>query len=155
MGKKAIFPGSFDPFTRGHEAVVRSALKFFDHVVIGIGVNSKKQYLFSLEDRLDFIKQVFADEGDKVKVESFDGLTVDYCRDNGIDCIVRGLRNMRDFQFEYEIAHMNRSLNEDIETIFIATLPEHSAINSTIVREIYRNGGDVSAFIPKGSKLPE
>jgi len=153
MGKHAIFPGSFDPFTRGHESVVYSALKLFDKITIAIGVNSKKQYLFPLEDRIDFIRQVFQNEPEKVEIVSFTGLTVDYCRENKIDFIVRGLRNTRDFQFEYEIANMNRGIYNEIETIFIAALPEYSAINSTIVREIYRNGGDVSTFIPKGGKL--
>ncbi len=155
MGKHAIFPGSFDPFTKGHEAVVQSALKLFDKITIAIGVNSNKQYLFSLDDRIKFIRQVFQNESKKIEVVSFNGLTVDFCRENNIDFIVRGLRNTRDFQFEYEIANMNRGISKEIETIFIATLPEFSAINSTIVREIYRNGGDVSTFIPKGGKLPE
>jgi len=153
MENQAIFPGSFDPFTRGHEAVVLSALKLFDKVTIAIGVNSNKQYLFSLESRIEFIKQVFKQDSSKVEVVSFKGLTVDYCKENNIDFIVRGLRNTRDFQYEYEIANMNKSLQSKIETIFIATMPEHSAINSTIVREIYRNGGDVTSFIPEGSQL--
>lgn len=150
---KAVFPGSFDPFTLGHESVVRKALKLFDKVIIAIGVNSNKQYLFSLNDRIDFIKKLFNDEKD-VEVVSFEGLTVDFCRKNNVSFIVRGLRNTLDFQFEYEIANMNRKLSPETETIFIAALPEHSAINSTIVREIYKNGGDVSSFLPAGSILP-
>lgn len=151
---KAVFPGSFDPFTLGHESVVKKALKLFDKVIIAIGVNSNKQYLFSLDDRIDFIKTLFKDEKE-VEVISFEGLTVDYCKKNDVSVIIRGLRNTLDFQFEYEIANMNRKLSPEIETIFIASLPEHSSINSTIVREIYKNGGDVSAFIPAGSVLPK
>ena len=154
MGKRAIFPGSFDPFTRGHEAIVHSALKLFDKIIIGIGVNSSKQYLFTIEQRVEMIRTVFADEKDSIEVLAFEGLTVDYCQKNKIGFIVRGLRNTRDFQFEYQIANMNRALKGGIETVFLATMPEYSAINSTIVREIYRNGGDVSSFLPEGMKLP-
>ena len=153
MGKQIIFPGSFDPFTIGHEAVVRSSLKLFEKVIVGIGINSGKQYLFSIEERKSFINQVFQDVKGRVEVVSYEGLTVDYCKKNEIGFIVRGIRNSRDFVFENEIASMNRSLNSSIETIFLASLPEHSAINSTIVREILKNGGDVSSFIPKGVQL--
>ena len=154
MGKQAIFPGSFDPFTRGHEAVVHGALKLFDKVVIGIGINSGKKYLFSIEQRIEFIKQVFKNHTQNVEVVSYEGLTVDYCKGNQIDFIVRGIRSSRDFQFEFEIANMNRGLNDKIQTVFLASAPEHSAINSTVVREIHRNGGDVSQFLPEGSQLP-
>jgi pantetheine-phosphate adenylyltransferase len=154
MEKKAIFPGSFDPFTKGHEAVVRKALPLFDKIVIGIGVNSNKKYFFTLDQRLNFIKQVFRHDLDKIDVMSYEGLTVNFCQEQQIGFIVRGLRNGLDFQFEYEIANMNRNLNPSIESVFIASMPEHSAINSTIVREILRNGGDVSTFIPVGAKLP-
>lgn len=153
MSKMAIFPGSFDPFTKGHESVVNSALKLFDKVVVGIGVNSKKQYLFDLDDRIEMIRKVFAGES-RVEVVSFEGLTVDFCKKMNIQFIVRGLRNTRDFQFEYQIANMNRDLNQNVESVFIACQPEHSAINSTIVREIYKNGGDVTSFIPKEIVLP-
>ena len=154
MGKRALFPGSFDPFTKGHEAIVHSALKLFDDIVIGIGVNSSKQYLFTVEQRLEMIQPIFHNEGDRIKVLAFEGLTVDYCQNNDIGFIVRGLRNTRDFQFEYQIANMNRALQGGIETVFLATMPEYSAINSTIVREVYKNGGDVSSFLPDGMKLP-
>lgn len=150
---KAVFPGSFDPFTLGHETVVKKALTLFDKVIIAIGVNSNKKYLFPLNDRIDLIKRHFKDEKN-LEVISFEGLTVDFCKKNSASVIIRGLRNTLDFQFEYEIANMNRKLAPEIESVFIVALPEHSAINSTIVREIYKNGGDVSAFLPAGIKLP-
>lgn len=153
MSKKALFPGSFDPFTRGHEAVVKNALKLFDEVIIGIGVNSSKSYLFPLEKRSAHIEDVFKGEK-RIKVMTFEGLTVEFCKDQGIEFIVRGLRNTRDFEYEYQIANMNRGLNNEVETIFIATLPEHTAINSTIVREVYKNGGDIKGFLPEGIPFP-
>jgi len=154
MSRSVIFPGSFDPFTRGHEAVVNSALNLFDKVIIGIGVNSNKKYLFTVEQRKGIIESIFKDKLERLEVVFYEGLTVDYCKKNNIQYIVRGIRNTRDWLFENEIASMNKTLNEDIETIFLASKPEHSAINSTIVREIYGNGGDVSKFIPEGCKLP-
>ena len=155
MERVALFPGSFDPFTLGHQSVVIRALKIFDKVVVGIGVNSRKQYLFSLEDRIHFINEVFANQSNKVKVDSYSGLTMDYCKSNDISFVIRGIRNSRDFLFENEIAGMNRSLNANIETVFLSSYPEHSMINANIVREIYRNGGDVSEFLPTNSKLPK
>lgn len=155
MEKKAVFPGSFDPFTKGHEAVVRKAMNLFDKIVIGIGVNSNKNYFFTLEQRLEFIREVFRKDAHRVEVVSYEGLTVKFCKDHQIGFIVRGLRNSQDFQFEFEIANMNRNLDPGIESVFIASLPEHSAINSTIVREILRNGGDATPFIPSGVKLPK
>lgn len=154
MGNQALFPGSFDPFTRGHESVVRNALKLFDKIIVGIGVNSGKQYLFTPEQRRAYIQDVFSKDKGKVEVVIYEGLTVDFCKKNGLSFIIRGLRNTRDFEFEYEIASMNKVLNTGIETLFLPSQPEHSAVNSTIVREIYRNGGDVSQFIPAGFTLP-
>jgi len=150
-----MFPGSFDPFTLGHESVVNRALKIFDKVVVGIGVNSRKSYLFSVDDRIKFIKDVFLKNPDRVMVDSYSGLTVDYCRSNKISFVIRGIRNSRDFLFENEIAGMNRVMNADIETLFLASNPEHAMINASIVREIYRNGGDVSEFLPKNAVLPK
>lgn len=155
MSKAALFPGSFDPFTIGHDSVVERSLKLFDRVVIGIGENSSKNYLFSMEERLDFIKTVAVKWGDRVDVVSYKGLTTEYCRKNGLHFIIRGIRNSRDFQYEKEIAGMNLILDQDLETVMIVSSPEYVVINSTIVREIYRNKGDISRFLPKGAKLPK
>jgi len=147
--KTAVFPGSFDPFTRGHESVVKKALGLFDEIVIGVGENASKQYLFSLEQRIEFIQKVFSAKG-KVKVLSYSGLTIDFCKTLGARYILRGLRNSADFGFERSIAHMNQAMNPDIETVFLLTEPELSAISSTIIREIIKNNGNVQAFVPKG-----
>lgn len=150
--KIAVFPGSFDPFTKGHENIVRRGLELFDKIIIAIGVNSRKSYMFPLEKRLSWIQDVFQSE-DRVDVSSFEGLTVDYCKNVGANFILRGIRNSRDFDFEYEISTLNRSLNNNIETVFLASLPEFAAINSTIVREIVRNNGNYTPFLPDNIKL--
>lgn len=155
MAKSALFPGSFDPFTIGHYSLVERALNLFDRIVIGVGVNSNKNHLFTVDQRLDYINRVFKDKSDRVQAVSYQGLTVDYCLQHDIHFIVRGIRNSRDFLFENEIAGMNHSLSDEVETIFLASHPQHSAINATIVREILRNNGDVSKFIPAGNKLPD
>jgi pantetheine-phosphate adenylyltransferase len=152
MIKKAIFPGSFAPFTKGHHSVVLRALPLFDEVVIALGSNSKKEEYFSLEERLTWIKEVFKNEA-KVSVEKYEGLTVDFCEKMGADFIIRGLRNSSDFKYEKGISQMNRSMKKNIDTIFIITEPEVSHISSTIVRDIIKNGGDVSQFVPKGVNL--
>ncbi|MEO5645234.1 MAG: pantetheine-phosphate adenylyltransferase [Bacteroidia bacterium] len=148
----AVFPGSFDPFTRGHESIVRRVLPLFDHVIIAIGINSHKNYYFTLEKRESWIKEVFADEK-KVSVESFGGLTIDFCRKVNAKFIVRGLRTTTDLEFEKAIAQMNKTMADEIETLFILPTPELSAINSTIIRDIVRNGGDASAFVPAAVDL--
>lgn len=152
MTRIAVFPGSFDPFTRGHESIVRRVLPLFDKVIVAIGVNSHKQYFFSLEKRKEFIAHTFRDLTN-VTVDSFSGLTIDYCRKMGAKYIVRGLRTTTDLEFEKAIAQMNKSMADDIETLFILPTPELSAINSTIIRDIVRNGGDASRFVPDGIKL--
>lgn len=153
MNKRiALFAGSFDPFTIGHESIARRALPLFDELVIAIGRNSNKTYMFSLEQRAEWIRKTFADEP-KVRVEFFEGLTVNYCQKIGARFLLRGLRTSADFEFEKAIAQMNHALNNDIETIFILPLPEHSAINSTIIRDIVRNNGDASPFVPKAIDL--
>lgn len=152
MSKIAVFPGSFDPITKGHESIVLRALPLFDEIIVAIGVNSTKKYLFDLERRIELVQDTFKGEP-KVKVDSFEGLTVDYCRKNDANYILRGLRTSADFEFERSIAMINKTMYDDLETIFILTTPELSAINSTIVRDIYRNGGDVSPFVPEGLKL--
>ena len=152
MRKIALFPGSFDPITKGHQAIVTRALSLFDEIIIAIGNNSNKAGFFSIEDRLSWIQQVFAHET-KVKIHVYKGLTVDFCKKVNANYILRGLRTSADFEFERTIAQMNKAMANDIETVFILSSPELSAINSTIVRDILRHGGDVSPFIPNGIKL--
>ncbi len=153
MSKRiAIFPGSFDPFTRGHESIVHRVLPLFDELVIAIGVNANKNYYYSLEQRQRWIEEVFNGDA-RVKVTSFKGLTVDYCRQLKASYIVRGLRTSADFEFEKAIAQMNKALASEIETLFILPVSELSAINSTIIRDIVRNNGDASAFVPAAVKL--
>ena len=151
MEKVAVFPGSFDPITKGHESIIKRASPLFDKIVVAIGVNSSKQYMFSLEQRVDFCKSTF--ENSNVEVETYEGLTIEYCSKIGARYLLRGLRTSADFEFERGIAQMNSAMNSDIETIFMLTAPELSAISSTIVRDIVKNGGDVSQFVPKGIKL--
>jgi len=151
MKKIGLFPGSFDPFTKGHEIVVRKSLPLFDEVVIGVGVNSKKTYLFSLENRLRHIHALFADSP-KVRIEQFHKLTVDFCKDIDASHIIRGLRDSKDFQYEKSIAHMNKSIS-GIETVFFLTDQEYSAINASIIREIHKNGGPIEAFVTNPEML--
>lgn len=152
MKRVALFPGSFDPITIGHESIIRRALPLFDEIIVAIGINSTKNYYLPLEKRKSLIEQVFAKEK-QMKVMSYEGLTVEFCKKVNANYILRGLRTSADFEFERGIAQMNKAMVNDIETIFILSNPEHSAINSTIVRDILRNGGNASAFIPKGLNL--
>lgn len=152
MTRIAVFPGSFDPFTRGHESIVKRVLPLFDKIIVAIGVNSHKQYYFTLEKRKEWIAHTFKDYNN-VTVDSFSGLTIDYCRKMGAKFIVRGLRTTTDLEFEKAIAQMNKTMADDIETLFILPTPELSAINSTIIRDIVRNGGDASPFVPEGIDL--
>ena len=141
--KIGIFPGSFDPFTKGHESIVMKALEVFDEIVIAIGVNSKKQSFFTLEKRKNHIESLFED---RVRVISFEGLTVELCKKMNCKHLVRGLRDVKDFEYERSIAQMNRTLYP-IETIFFLTTIEFSSINASIVREIAINGGDITPFV--------
>lgn len=143
----AIFPGSFDPFTIGHESIVRRAIPIFDKIIVSLGYNSQKNGFFPLEKRVEWIKQVFQD-CDKVEVNTYQGLTVNFCKESDARFILRGLRTAADFEYERAIAQMNKAMIEEIETVFILTSPEHSSISSTIVREIIRYQGDVSKFVP-------
>jgi pantetheine-phosphate adenylyltransferase len=147
MNKTAVFPGSFDPITTGHESIIRRALPMFDKIIIAIGINSTKEGYFSLEKRKQWIEKVFAGEK-KIEIKTYKGLTVDFCKHEKANYILRGLRTSADFEFERVIAQMNRTMNESIETIFILSTPELSAIASTVVREILRNEGDASKFVP-------
>ena len=148
----AIFPGSFDPITKGHENILLRALPLFDEVIISIGKNSSKQSYFTIEQREKWIKQVFADQP-KVRVETYTGLTIDFCKKMNADYILRGLRTSADFEFEKAIAQNNKVMAPEIETIFILPVSELSAINSTIVRDIIRNGGNAAPFVPEGIDL--
>lgn len=151
MKKIGLFPGSFDPFTKGHEALVHNALNLFDEVIIGIGVNSTKIYQFELEKRKNHIRSLFENET-RLRIETYSNLTVDFCKEIGATHIVRGLRDSKDFEYERSIAHMNTTLS-GIETVFLLTNQEYSAINATIVREIYKNKGDISFFVTNANLL--
>lgn len=145
--KKAIFPGSFDPITKGHEALVLRGLELFDEIIIAIGTNSTKKYMYSLEQRMDFIRQTFANEP-RIKVESYEGLTTEYCKKSEANFMLRGLRTSADFEFERAIAQINRDLQPELETVFLITSAELSAISSSIIRDIIKNNGDASKFLP-------
>lgn len=149
--KKAIFPGSFDPFTLGHHSIVKRALTFMDEVIIGIGINESKQGMLDVEKRLEGIKKLYADEP-RVKVCAYTGLTVDFAHEQEAKVIIRGIRTVKDFEYEEGIADINRKLS-GIETVFLFTEPEYSAISSSIVRELLHYGKDVSAFLPQGMKI--
>lgn len=149
MKNIAVFPGSFDPITKGHESIIKRALPLFDHMVVGIGVNAKKPGLFPPEQREKWIATLFRDD-DRVSVQRFEGLTVTFCRSVNARYIVRGLRNINDFEFEKSIAQMNRSMAPEIETVTLITEAELASISSTIVRDIIRNEGDPSPFLPAG-----
>jgi pantetheine-phosphate adenylyltransferase len=152
MKRIALFPGSFDPFTAGHLNILKRALTMFDEVVVAAGVNQDKRGLFDMDKRLDIIRQATAGmEG--VRVIQYSNLTIDICRELGIKHIVRGVRNMIDFETERSIADANRRLAPEIETIIIPTAQEFAHISSSAVRDILRHGGDYSAFIPEGVKL--
>ena len=151
MKKIGLFPGSFDPFTKGHEAVVKKSLGLFDEVIIGIGVNSTKKYMFSLEKRIAHINELFKDEP-KISVMQFQILTVNFCKEIGASHIIRGLRDSKDFQYEKSIAHMNYDIS-GVETVFFLTEQAYSAINSSIIREIHKNNGPIDSFVTKPELL--
>jgi len=150
--KRAIFPGSFDPITMGHVDIIKRSLPLLDELIIAIGVNSTKKYMFSLEQRKAFIEATFADEP-KIKVDTYSGLTVDYCESIDAKFILRGLRNPADFEFEKTITQVNRRLSNNIETIFLLTSSENSFISSSIVREVIQFEGDYSSMVPKAVRL--
>ncbi|WP_299225051.1 pantetheine-phosphate adenylyltransferase [uncultured Psychroserpens sp.] len=149
--KRAIFPGSFDPITLGHYDIIRRSVKLFDEVIVAIGINSDKTYMFSLGERQRFIEDAFKDEP-KIKVVTYKGLTVDFCKENNVPFILRGLRNPADFEFEKAIAHTNRDL-APIETVFLLTAASTSYISSSIVRDVIRNNGDYTKLVPMSVRI--
>ena len=151
--KKAIFPGSFDPITLGHYDIIERGITLFDELIIAIGINADKKYMFSLEERKQFIEDSFGNNP-KIKVVTYEGLTVHFCQENNIDFILRGLRNPADFEFEKAIAHTNRDL-APIETVFLLTAASTSYISSSIVRDVIRNNGDYTKLVPKTVRIKE
>jgi pantetheine-phosphate adenylyltransferase len=152
MKKIAVFPGSFDPFTIGHEAIIRRAISLFDEIIIAVGTNALKKNFYSLETRKEMIRKVFENDP-TVVVDHYEGLTVDYCRKKGAGYLLRGLRTSADFEFERAIGQVNKAMAPEIESVFLLTGPEHSFINSTIVRDIIINEGDASRFVPSAINL--
>jgi len=149
--RRAIFPGSFDPLTLGHHDIITRGITLFDELIIAIGKNADKKYMFPLEQRQLFIKETFKNES-KIKVLTYEGLTVDFCQKVNANYILRGLRNPADFEFEKAIAHTNRKLSE-IETVFLLTSSGKSYISSSIVRDVIRNGGDYTGLVPSSVRI--
>lgn len=149
--KIAVFPGSFDPITLGHYDIIKRGVGLFDKIIVAIGVNADKKYMFPLEERRRFIEEAFADEP-KIEVMTYEGLTIDLCKKVGAQFILRGLRNPADFEFEKAIAHTNRELSQ-IETVFLLTAARTSYISSSIVRDVLRNGGDYTILVPASVRV--
>ena len=149
--RKAIFPGSFDPITLGHEDIIRRGITLFDEIVIAIGVNAEKKYMFSLEERQRFLQETFKDEP-KISIIVYEGLTIDLCKKIKANFILRGLRNPADFEFEKAIAHTNRRMSK-IETVFLLTAAKTSFISSSIVRDVLRNGGEYELLVPDSVRI--
>jgi pantetheine-phosphate adenylyltransferase len=149
--KRAVFPGSFDPITLGHYDIIERGLGLFDQIIIAIGINADKKYMFSLDDRKHFIEEAFG-KNSKIKVMTYSGLTIDFCKEQDAAFILRGLRNPADFEFEKAIAHTNRKLSE-IETVFLLTSSGKSYISSSIVRDVIRNNGDYTSLVPDTVKI--
>lgn len=147
MEKTAVFAGSFDPFTIGHESIVKRSFSMFDKVIVALGYNSNKAGFFPLEMRLQFIRDVFEGEP-RVEVDAYEGLTVDYCKLHNIRFLLRGLRTAADFEYERAIAQVNKAMAPEVESVFLLTSPEYTPVNSTIVRDIIRHKGDASRFLP-------
>lgn len=146
--KIAVFPGSFDPITNGHIDLVKRFVPLFDKIIVAVGFNSQKKTLFSLEQRISWLEKVFEDEK-TVEVDSFKGLTVNFCKEKGAQYLIRGLRNASDFDYEKTISQLNNIIGDNTETLFFISKPEYSHISSTIVREIIKGQGDISTFVPE------
>lgn len=144
----AVFPGSFDPITIGHVDLIRRAVPLFDKIIVAIGINNQKKYLFPLEKRLAWLEAVFAQD-DSIFVEHYEGLTADYCKKVGAEFLIRGLRNSSDFEYEKTISQVNAIISDGIETVFLISKPEFSHISSSIVREVIKGKGNVTSFLPK------
>ncbi|XZF13848.1 pantetheine-phosphate adenylyltransferase [Chitinophagaceae bacterium MMS25-I14] len=151
MQRICLFPGTFDPITKGHVDIIERAVSLFDKLVIGIGINSSKQPMFTLEQREEWIRDIFRNDP-RIEVSGYTGLTIDFCKQLGANYILRGIRYVSDFEYEKAIADMNRMLSPDIETIFLTCAPMYSTISSTLVRDVIRNKGNVSLFIPEEVK---
>lgn len=147
MQRSVICPGSFDPFTLGHKAIIDKALLMFDKVIIAVGYNISKDGYFSVEKRVEIIKKVYRNN-ENVEVVAYSGITADYCRQNDIRFIVRGIRNVADYQFETTVARVNKQLNSDLETIFIPTPADLEHVSSSLIRELMSHNSDISKFIP-------
>ena len=152
MAKIAVFPGSFSPFTIGHQSVITQTIPLFEKIIIAIGLNSEKEQYFSIEERLDWINKIYR-HNKKIEIKRYEGLTVDFCKKENANYIIRGIRDSHDFKYEKNIAQMNKDLNQDIETIFVVSPPELSHISSSLIRDVIKNGGDVKKFIPKDMDL--
>lgn len=152
MEKICLFPGTFDPMTLGHVDVIKRTIPMFDKLIIAIGVNANKTPMFTVEQRTEWIQEIFK-EYPTVEVTNYTGLTINYCREVGAKYMMRGIRYIADFEYEKAIADMNRTLAPEVETIFLTCAPEYSTVSSTIVRDVIRNGGDVSHFVPKEIKV--
>ena len=152
MNKIAVFPGSFDPITLGHVAVIKRAIPLFDQLIIAIGDNADKKHMFTTEQRKKWIQNVFVDEP-KISIEVYDGLTIEFCKKMNAHFILRGLRTSADFEFERSIAQINRKLAPEVDTLFILTETKYTPITSSIVRDVIRNGGDISEFVPEEVKV--
>lgn len=150
--KIAVFPGSFDPITLGHYDIVTRALPLFEKIIVAVGTNAAKNYMFPLEQRVEWIKETFKDEP-KIVADTYSGLTVKYCKEKGVNFILRGLRNPADFEFEKAVAQTNRKLEKDLETVFLLTSSGLSSISSSIVRDVIRHEGDYSQFVPGAVKI--
>ena len=151
MIRTAIFPGSFDPFTVGHEDVVRRGLSLFEKIIIAVGYNSNKKDFFPIEDRMQWIRDVFTDN-DHVLVEKYEGLTVEFAKETQCTHILRGIRTAADFEYERAIAQVNKAMS-GIDSVFLLTTPEHTPVNSSIVRDIIKHGGNASQFLPKAIQI--
>jgi len=154
MSKIAVFPGTFDPFTNGHHDIVLKGLEIFDEIIIAIGVNVLKKRMFPLEKRMEWIMNVFKNDP-RVRVDSYSGLTIDFCKENNAQFLLRGLRTMTDFEYERQIAFVNAEMNSNVQSVFIMSEQKHSVVSSSIVRDVILHKGDYSRFIPKEVRVEE
>ena len=148
----AVFPGSFDPFSVGHASIIDRTLPLFDKIIIGVGINTEKTGLFTPEERVDMISSLYANDN-RIKIMAYSGLTTDLCKKTDASYIIRGLRTATDMEYEKSVNLVNKVMCPEVETIFILTLPEHSAINSSMIREILKYGGDISGFVPPEMRI--